>query len=190
MMALLPLLLVGCDLSFKHADREFAEPLDSSREFPTVIHEPTAYGVLTRAIAPEGSDREVPAGTACTVCHGPTPEETWDLPKGEAFHTDVETTHGELSCDQCHSPRDRTQLHLADATLVPLLKVYDLCAQCHGSQARDFRNGAHGGMTGYWDLSQGSRVRNNCVDCHAPHAPAFEKFTPVLPPRDRYLGSH
>jgi formate-dependent nitrite reductase cytochrome c552 subunit len=66
-----------------------------------------------------------------------------------------------------------------------------LCAQCHGPQYRDYKRGSHGGMTGHWDLSRGERTRNNCVDCHDPHAPAYPGTTPVLPPRDRYLrGAH
>jgi hypothetical protein len=64
--------------------------------------------------------------------------------------------------------------------------VMDLCGQCHGPQARDYAHGAHGGMTGYWDLSRGPRERNNCIDCHDPHAPAFPKVRPVFAPKDRF----
>ena len=65
-------------------------------------------------------------------------------------------------------------------------EAMQLCAQCHGPQTRDYRRGSHGGMQGYWDLSRGDRVRNHCVDCHDPHAPAFPRFTPLPPPRDRF----
>ena len=53
-----------------------------------------------------------------------------------------------------------------------------LCAQCHGPQFRDYQHGAHGGMTGYWDLTKGGRMRNNCIDCHDPHAPKYPTVTP------------
>jgi hypothetical protein len=67
-----------------------------------------------------------------------------------------------------------------------------LCAQCHGPQYRDYQNGAHGGMTGNWDLSKGGRVRNNCIDCHDPHAPRYPTVTPSRGPNDRFLtgGGH
>jgi hypothetical protein len=62
-----------------------------------------------------------------------------------------------------------------------------LCAQCHGTQKRDYDHGAHGGMRGYWDLKRGPRERNHCVSCHDPHAPKFGTFMPVHPPKDRFL---
>jgi nitrate reductase cytochrome c-type subunit len=64
-----------------------------------------------------------------------------------------------------------------------------LCAQCHGPQARDFQHGAHGGMTGYWDLSKGPRRRNSCIDCHDPHAPKYPAVMPVFPPAESGLKS-
>jgi hypothetical protein len=59
-----------------------------------------------------------------------------------------------------------------------------LCAQCHGQQHTAYTHGAHGGMNGHWDLSRGDRLRNHCVDCHDPHAPAFPRYMPMPPPRD------
>ncbi|MBI5610873.1 MAG: hypothetical protein HY902_18485 [Deltaproteobacteria bacterium] len=67
--------------------------------------------------------------------------------------------------------------------------VIELCSQCHGPQARDYQHGAHGGMTGYWDLRRGDRFRNVCVDCHNPHVPAYPQFAPVQRPRDRFLDA-
>ena len=40
-------------------------------------------------------------------------------------------------------------------------------------------------MNGHWDLTKGGRLRNNCVNCHDPHHPAYPLVQPVLPPRDR-----
>jgi formate-dependent nitrite reductase cytochrome c552 subunit len=64
-------------------------------------------------------------------------------------------------------------------------RAIELCAQCHGPQYRDYKAGAHGGMTGNWDLSRGPRVRNHCVDCHEAHAPRYPGTRPVLRPNDR-----
>jgi hypothetical protein len=61
-----------------------------------------------------------------------------------------------------------------------------LCAQCHMSQHRDYQHGAHGGMQGHWDLSRGDRIRNHCVECHAPHQPAYPPLRPLPPPQDRF----
>lgn len=71
--------------------------------------------------------------------------------------------------------------------------MVSLCGQCHGPQLRDYRRAAHGGATGYWDLSRGPRTRNLCITCHDPHTPAYVGGLPVLPPRDRFLdweGNH
>jgi hypothetical protein len=184
------LCLVGCDYS-QYADpsRRLAAPPASDRVFPTVVHEPTSFGVLDAPLV-LNAERDIPAGTACETCHDEKPDPSWDPERDELFHTNVETTHGNLSCNQCHD-QDRRVLHLADGSPVPFLEVIRLCGQCHGTQYRDFTHGAHGGMNGYWDTRQGARLRNNCVDCHTPHAPAFGTRLPVFPPRDRYLlGAH
>jgi hypothetical protein len=79
-------------------------------------------------------------------------------------------------------------LRLADGRSLPYSDVMSLCAQCHGPQFRDYQHGAHGGMTGYWDLSKGGRTRNSCIDCHDPHAPKYPTVTPARGPNDRFLS--
>jgi predicted CXXCH cytochrome family protein len=95
--------------------------------------------------------------------------------------------HGMLACYSCHNPDDADALRLADGTSVAYPDVMTLCAQCHGTQARDYEHGAHGGMNGYWDLTRGPRTRNNCIDCHDPHSPEFPSMQPTFKPRDRFL---
>lgn len=185
---LLLLLLMGCGVrGYADPTREFAPPVDESSPFPTAIHEPTAFGVLDTPIIVDAGDREVPAGTACVTCHGPVPDPAFAEHPGVDFHTAVEIDHGNLTCNQCHS-EDRSILHLADGAKVPFVEVLRLCAQCHGPQYRDFLHGAHGGMNGYWDLRQGPRIRNNCVDCHTPHSPSIKQVIPALPANDRDPG--
>ncbi len=125
---------------------------------------------------------------ACSTCHAtrpPNPQSrtTEDL---DQFHQGLHVAHGGLSCLACHNRDDYDSLRLADGTRVEFTDVMKLCGQCHGPQAEAYKHGAHGGMTGYWDLSRGPRQRNNCIDCHDPHAPAFPAVTPVFPPRDRF----
>lgn len=134
-----------------------------------------------------------PVGIACSTCHadrgatGDTPmiERAEDLTE---FHTDLKFEHGSLTCSSCHHPEDRDQLRLSNGTKVAFANVMQLCAQCHGTQFRSYEHGAHGGMTGHWDLSRGPRVRNSCVGCHNPHAPAFPQMMPAPPPRDRFFN--
>ncbi|MDC0935999.1 hypothetical protein OAS39_06910 [Pirellulales bacterium] len=130
-----------------------------------------------------------PVTVACSTCHAARPpnlanRESADL---DEFHQNLAFRHGNLTCLSCHNPRNYDTLHLADGSSVEYAEVMTLCAQCHGPQTRDYQHGAHGGMTGYWDLSRGPRTRNNCVDCHAPHAPQFPAMIPTFKPRDRFL---
>lgn len=178
------LLLSACDVAYTDPTREFADPFDTSRTYPTEIDEPPRVAVWDAPLTADGP--ELAMRPACVTCHGQTPDESWKPAPGENFHTSIELEHGTLVCNQCHD-RDRTVLHLADGTPVPFNDVIRLCAQCHGPQWRDYQHGAHGGMNGYWDTHQGPRTRNNCVDCHTPHDPAFKKVMPVFPPRDRHL---
>jgi hypothetical protein len=132
---------------------------------------------------------EAYAGVECGVCHslpdeGPPASRPSDL---EDFHTGMQFDHGELTCNSCHHPDDRDLLRRADGRPIEFEQTMDLCGQCHGTQMRDYRRGAHGGMKGHWNLDDGPRVRNNCVNCHDPHKPAFPSMMPAPPPQDPLL---
>jgi hypothetical protein len=127
---------------------------------------------------------------ACSTCHSnrkPNRENKVAADLDE-FHQGMTLTHGKIACLACHKSNDYDSLQLADGTKIEFQDVMTLCSQCHGTQRRDFDHGAHGGMTGHWDLSRGPRVRNNCVDCHHPHQPQFPKMLPTFKPRDRFLS--
>ena len=135
------------------------------------------------------SDQKDPLGrplrVSCESCHSlretkPMPSRPEEL---KEFHQGLQVRHGELACTSCHQAKEPRTLHLATGEPLPMTEVVTLCAQCHGPQYRDFKAGAHGGMTGYWDLSRGDRVRNNCVSCHDPHTPKYAGAHPVMPPR-------
>lgn len=125
----------------------------------------------------------------CATCHSlREPDRANRRPADlQSFHTGMHLAHGQLTCFSCHNPDDYETLRLADQTVVAYVDVMTLCSQCHGPQARDYERGAHGGMTGYWDLSRGPRRRNGCTDCHDPHAPNFPRMIPTFKPRDRFL---
>ncbi|WP_432800373.1 hypothetical protein [Poriferisphaera sp. WC338] len=125
-----------------------------------------------------------PVTANCTTCHATRePNTTLNDPALlKDFHQGLTLNHGNLSCMSCHNPNDYDTLKKADGQAISHTNVMQLCGQCHGPQSRDYANGSHGGMQGYWDLSKGPRTRNNCIDCHSPHTPAFPKFKPVFPP--------
>ena len=193
------LLQFGCSGgSPEHSDSPAKGRLD--RNSPVAQQREARYGVEIRTArrlgmldqtfeTPSGSRT---AGVPCSTCHatmveGPTRERPGELTD---FHTDMQFDHGELTCGSCHDRENRDHLTLADGRTIPFSRTMKLCGQCHGPQMRDYEHGAHGGMSGYWDLSRGPRVRNNCVNCHDPHSPAYPKLQPAPPPRDRGLEQH
>ena len=166
-----------------------AEP---TARHPVVVRTP--HGPPT---VPTGTvdEKGRPVSLACATCHTTKPVNA-DAKLGTPlayFHQKLVGKHGNLSCTSCHNPADGyASLRLADGKSVPYTAVMTLCAQCHGPQFRDYQHGAHGGMTGHWDLSKGGRTRNNCVDCHDAHAPKYPTVSPAPGPNDRFLpgGGH
>ena len=123
---------------------------------------------------------------ACTTCHT-TRTPNLENRNGEGldeFHQGLQMQHGSLSCLSCHNAENYDTLRLADGKEVGYDDVKMLCAQCHGPQHRDYTNGSHGGMAGYWDLDRGPRVRNTCTVCHDAHSPAYPQVMPVFAPTD------
>jgi hypothetical protein len=133
-----------------------------------------------------------PVGVRCATCHADRkPNATTHTAETlKDFHQGLTFKHGALTCVSCHHAEDYDSLRLADSRKIAYPQVMDLCSQCHGPQARDYAHGAHGGMTGYWDLAKGGRTRNNCIDCHDPHAPAYPQVRPVFAPKDRFPPRH
>ena len=126
---------------------------------------------------------------ACSTCHTTRPPNHQNkLAKDlDEFHSEMQFSHGTISCLSCHNERDYDALKLADGSRVEYADVMLLCAQCHGPQMTAYQHGAHGGMTGYWDLARGPQTKNNCIDCHDPHAPKFPSMQPTFKPQDRFL---
>lgn len=126
----------------------------------------------------------------CTTCHATRTPNARTV-RGDhltEFHLGLTMQHGELTCLSCHNRDNYEQLRRADGRPLDFPMVMQLCAQCHGPQYRDYQHGAHGGMNGYWDLTRGPRYRNNCIDCHNPHAPQYPRVRPVLSPKDRFMS--
>ena len=125
---------------------------------------------------------------SCATCHA-TRKPNFDnktVTDLNEFHNDLPFSHGTISCLSCHNSEDYSALKLADGSRVEFSDVMTLCAQCHGPQMRDYQHGAHGGMNGHWDLSRGPQMKNNCIDCHDPHAPSYPKMIVGFKPKDRF----
>jgi len=157
--------------------------------FPVYINRPaTPPALVTDRLDVNGN----PVTINCSTCHSikaPNFQNraTADL---DEFHQNLTYNHGELTCLSCHNPNDYDTLRLADGSTLPYRDVMTLCGQCHGPQLRDYNQGVHGGMTGYWDRTRGPQYRNGCIDCHDPHAPAFPLMRPNFKPIDRFLNPH
>lgn len=157
--------------------------------YPVYINRPAAPPTLvTDRLDVNGN----PVTINCSTCHSikePNFQNraTADL---DEFHQDLTYNHGALTCLSCHNPNNYDTLRLADGSTLLYRNVMTLCGQCHGPQLRDYNQGVHGGMTGYWDRTRGPQYRNGCIDCHDPHAPAFPLMRPTFKPIDRFLNPH
>ncbi len=187
---LLGVLSTGCEhRSFERHRPDTRYTRDAS--FSVRIHRPAPLrGLRSGERDPLGR----PVYLGCPSCHGVAdrppelPADASQLDRLGAPHEGLRFQHGGLPCASCHDPSAPEKLHLADGRPVAIGDAMSLCAQCHGTQKRDYDHGAHGGMLGYWDLSAGPRDRNHCLDCHDTHRPAYPRFLPVFRPRDRFLS--
>ncbi len=152
-------------------------------------HDVVIRPMESSAVIEAGTVDGHPVNVRCDTCHaGKEPSNT--VTSGnqlDEFHQGLKFNHGNgaLNCLACHNSENYELLRKPDGSSVPFSRGMELCAQCHGPQYRDYLGGSHGGMTGYWDLQRGGRVRNSCFDCHDPHAPAFGKMIPMPPPKAR-----
>jgi len=155
-------------------------------KFPIIIRRPDSPPRIDLGLV-DASNKPITA--ACSTCHATRPANSNNRSPADLdeFHQSMTFAHGKVSCLSCHNPDNYDTLRLADGSAVEYADVMNLCAQCHGPQTRDYHHGAHGGMNGYWDRSRGPQTRNNCVDCHDPHAPSFPAMKPTFKPRDRFL---
>ncbi len=114
----------------------------------------------------------------CSQCHN---NESVSIARAaEMAHGDIKLDHGgrekPLSCFTCHNKEERDALETEAGVKVDMDHSYQMCAQCHFRQLKDWVGGAHGKRVSYW---AGDRVVKSCVSCHNPHSPRFKKRWPV-----------
>jgi len=114
----------------------------------------------------------------CSQCHNN--KSVRIAQAAEMAHGDIKLDHGgpekPLSCFTCHNKEDRDSLETEAGVKVDMDHSYQMCAQCHFRQLKDWVGGAHGKRVSYW---AGNRVVKSCVSCHNPHSPRFKKRWPV-----------
>ncbi len=119
---------------------------------------------------------------SCTACHGAllgTTRRNAPL----AQHQHVKLNHGiNDDCLNCHDAEERDKLALRTGQKISFKMSHQLCAQCHGTTYRDWQDGMHGKTLGSWQLQSRQRRSLKCVECHDPHAPAFDSFEPLPGP--------
>jgi len=143
--------------------------------------------IATTPLRPAPPDRTVidvgGVGLRCSECHKlfespPITHRTLNQ------HTHVVLEHGMNDrCLNCHAREDRNKLALHGGRLVGFDDAPLLCGKCHGPAYRDWEAGLHGRTNGYWDERAGEPRRLGCLECHDPHAPAFDGIAPLPGPR-------
>ncbi len=112
----------------------------------------------------------------CSQCHNN--KEVKVVKAAEMAHGDIVQVHGgrePLACFTCHKKDERDFLVTEKGVKIDMDHVYQMCAQCHFRQQKDWVGSAHGKRISYW---AGQRVVKNCTFCHDPHSPRFEKRWP------------
>lgn len=162
--------------------REFADYQTTEKPHPVIIRTPAGKPMVDSG---KTDAKGNPVMVSCATCHDTRDPKfgTNDAAMLDGFHKGMKYAHGAQSCLSCHNAEDYNMLKSADGRPVDFSHSMQLCAQCHGPQYRDYRNGSHGGMTGHWDLKKGPRERMHCTNCHDPHMPAYPKVMPVFPPK-------
>ncbi|MGC4118664.1 MAG: hypothetical protein QM765_29720 [Myxococcales bacterium] len=159
-----------------------AEPAVSP---PARFASTTSRSYLGLGINTPGADATgKPARAPCLTCHAVRPASDANARSNALtkFHQGVRLQHGNLVCLTCHRAEGRDTLGLADGRALDYASLKSLCGQCHARRLEEYERGAHGGMSGYWDLSRGPRTRNLCTDCHDPHAPRIPQVVPAPQP--------
>jgi hypothetical protein len=75
-------------------------------------------------------------------------------------------------CFQCHDPKERNRLHLANGQAIDFTLSYQLCGQCHADKLQDWRAGRHGKDPKAVDAQSPLLL---CVSCHNPHSPQVKR---------------
>ena len=117
---------------------------------------------------------------ACSECHDKSVSQLQHENIGiKKAHWDIKINHADantMSCLSCHIDNDMDNLQSITGVKIDFNKSYQLCAQCHSKQVKEWKGGAHGKNISGWKTS---RVSKLCVECHNPHNPSFKTRWPA-----------
>lgn len=117
----------------------------------------------------------------CMKCHTkPLAQLQREQQGKKAAHWEVKLEHATpevMDCATCHLEADLDSLATLKKAKVHMDHAYQVCAQCHQQEAKDWAGGAHGKRLGGWAPP---RVVSSCVACHNPHKPKLEQRLPVM----------
>ncbi|CAB1058009.1 hypothetical protein D1BOALGB6SA_2765 [Olavius sp. associated proteobacterium Delta 1] len=157
-------------------------PFDDAKSIQSVLAQP-ADTVLVRTRYQGGlfrteTRKDKVERYKCSQCHN---NKSVSVARAaDIAHGDIKLDHGgrekPLSCFTCHNKEERDSLETEAGVKVDMDHSYQMCAQCHFRQLKDWVGGAHGKRVAYW---AGNRVVKSCVSCHDPHSPRFKKRWPV-----------
>lgn len=149
---------------------------DTSRRYPSRSQMPDGANVLLPA--PKINDEYLPCDGECHLSNDM--RTNIKVREMEEDHDEMEFSHGDLWCLNCHDRDNRDWLCLSDRSLVGFEESWLLCTQCHAKKLPDWRAGVHGKRTGHW---RGTKEYQTCVACHDPHDPRFKSIAPRPAPR-------
>lgn len=167
-----------------------ADPWQEAVPIPPRGDVPARATDTTPVRSPNPGPETVIAGMTyrCSECHDlfPSPPET-DRPLTQHRHIVLE--HGiNARCFNCHNRQDRDAFADDRGDPIPFDQPPLLCAKCHGPVYRDWTHDVHGRTNGYWNALLGPKRRLKCVECHDPHAPAFQAMQPAPGPNTLRMG--
>jgi formate-dependent nitrite reductase cytochrome c552 subunit len=150
-----------------------------------------SYADLVRA-----KDEDALSDFDCYACHekGKPPTLRFDAHQNLVIpkeHSDIVMGHGEHgrnnNCFNCHNENNLELLQTRDGRALKFQDSPQLCGSCHGPTYEDWEAGAHGRISGYWNRRLGPIKRQDCVNCHDPHAPTFQGRKPAPGPHPLHV---
>ena len=118
----------------------------------------------------------------CSMCHdGFEGDLGAEALQGE--HADIVFDHGlNLLCLNCHHPTNSDVFVYHDGSEIPGDEATRLCAKCHGPHFREWTLDVHGRVSGSWQPDSEEKKKLDCIQCHDPHRPKFQRMEPEPPP--------